>query len=282
MRIAVAGATGVLGRAVVPRLIERGHTVHAMVRGESVSRLAAKPNLVFIRADILAPDTLAPLVSGCQVVLHLATAIPRPGGARDWAANDRVRREGTRNLIESYQAAGGGRYVQQSVAMLHAGGGDAASDEDAPLKASPVLQSALEMEEMVRGSGLRWIILRGGLFYGPGTDRMRDWNDAARSGRLRIPGDGSDYVSLVHVEDMARAVVIAAESSSAHAAFNIVDDRPVTYRELFGHLAVLNGAKSPETGGAPLLESFRVSNARARSVLGWAPRYPDYLSGWTL
>ena len=79
---------------------------------------------------------------------------------------------------------------------------------------------------------------------------------------------------------MAEAVVLAAESEASQVALNIVDDRPVTWRELLEHAAALHGAAPPQPGGAPGLPGFRVGNRRAREVLGWAPRYPDYRSGW--
>ena len=234
-----------------------------------------------VRGDILDPASLTAPLAGCDAVLHLATAIPRTGAQSDWGPNDRVRREGTRTLLNAARRHGRPRYVQQSVAMLLAGPRDVIADEDAPLRPSPRLESARDMEQAVRESDLPWVILRGGAFYGRGSGRMEDLNRLAREGRLTIPGDGGDYISLVHVEDMADAVVRALDADVAQQTFNIVDDYPVTYRELFGYVARVNHSPPPAVGGPPLLASFRVSNARARRGLGWSPAFTDYRAGWT-
>jgi nucleoside-diphosphate-sugar epimerase len=279
MRIAILGATGVLGRPVVAKLLERGHEIVAIVRDPA--RLATRPRVRAVRGDILEPASLTAPLAGCDAILHLATVIPRPGAESDWAPNDRVRRDGTTNLLDAARRHGQPRYVQQSVAMLLAGPREVIADEDAPLRPSARLESARDMEDAVRASGLPWVILRGGAFYGRGSGRMEDLNRLAREGRLTIPGDGGDYISLVHIEDMADAVVRAAESDVTQQVFNIVDSRPVTYRELYEYVAEMNGASPPAAGGPPQLASFRVTNARARRALDWTPRFGDYRGAWS-
>jgi nucleoside-diphosphate-sugar epimerase len=280
MRIVVLGATGVLGRPVVARLLARSHEVVGVVRDPA--RLAPRSGFTAVQGDILDPASLTAPLAGCDAVLHLATAIPRTGAPSGWSMNDRIRREGTVNLLAAAQHSGRPRYIQQSVAMLLAGPHDVVADEDAPLRPSARLESARDMEDAVRASGLPWVILRGGAFYGRGSGRMEDLNRLAREGRMTIPGDGGDYISLIHVEDMADAVVRATESGAARQVFNIVDDRPVTYRELYEYVAKVNAASPPAAGGAPILASFRVGNARARRELAWAPTFADYRAGWTV
>ncbi|MGB8435678.1 MAG: NAD(P)-dependent oxidoreductase [Burkholderiales bacterium] len=280
MQVAILGATGVLGRPVIARLLDRGHEVVAVARDPA--KLATHPRVHAVRGDILCAETLAAPLAGCDAVLHLATVIPRTGTQSDWSANDRVRSAGTRNLLAAARSHGRPRYVQQSVAMLLVGPRDVVADEDAPVRPSPRLESARDMEHAVRESDLPWVILRGGAFYGRGSDRMEYLNRLARDGQLAVPGDGGDYVSLVHVDDMADAVVRAAESDIAAQVFNVVDDCPVTYRELYEFVASVNAAPPPASDGPPLLPSFRVSNERARRVLGWRPRFPDYRAGWTI
>ena len=269
LRVAVLGATGVLGRPVVRQLLWRGHEVRAIVRSPDSAGLPLSPDLAVLPGDILDAASLAQPLEGCDAVLHLATAVPKPGSGNDWSLNDRIRREGTRNLLAAARRAGKPRYVQQSVAMLEAD------------RVVPVLQSALEMEQLVQASALPWIVLRGGLFYGPGTGRTEDTERAAREGQLRLPGDGTGFVSLVRPDDMAEAVVLATEASVSGATLAIVDDRPVTWRELLGYVAELHGAPAPAPGGPVVLPGFRVSNEPARQVLGWRPRHPDYRSGWS-
>ena len=122
-------------------------------------------------------------------------------------------------------------------------------------------------------------ILRGGLFYGPGTGRETVWLTAARRGRLRLPGDGGAFLSLIHVSDMAQAVVAASRDFPSHSTYNVVDDQPVSYRELFSYIAALVGGPPPEAGGEPILPSLACSNALIRSETGWVPCFPSYRSG---
>ena len=228
--------------------------------------------------DIRVGESLCRAAAGCDAVLHLATAVPRPGQPADWTLNDRVRREGTANLLAAAAQAGVRRYVQQSITFLYGDQGARLADEATPLKPAPYIESAAEMETRVAGSGLTWSILRGGAFYGPGTGKEPFWSQAAREGTLRLPGDGEGLVSLIHVADMARAVVLAVESAPAGAIYNVVDDHPVTYRELYGYVAALAGGPEPGAGGAPGA-SLGCRNERIRAELGWAPAYPSYQSG---
>lgn len=280
MRVAVIGATGVLGRFAIPRLVERGHTVRALARDEAKAKALRRHGIECVVGDILDAASLGPAVAGCDAALHLATSVPRPGMPRDFTLNDRIRREGTANLLDACRAAKVERYVQQSIAHLVAGGGDRLLDEDAALNAAGAMSSAADMEEQVRRSDLHWSILRGGAFYGPDTGRDEDWRGLAKAGTLKIPGDGADYISLINALDYAEAVVLAAERAPARSLVAIVDDEPVTYRALYEHLAAVEGGPAPQAGGPPFYASFRVSNARARAALGWQPFFRSYRSGF--
>ena len=278
LTIAVAGATGVLGRSVVPRLLEAGHRVRALVRRAEDAARFTRTGSESVRGDLLDPPSLWRLVDDADVVLHLATAIPRDRSDRaGWAANDRVRRDGTRNLVAAAIRARVRRYVQQSVTFLY-GPGDGLADEDEPLRPTEFLRSAADMEEAVRAADVRWCILRGGTFYGPGTGCEEAWLEAARAGTLRSPGDGTALVSLVHVTDFARAFVWAAELSPPGSIFNVVDDEPVPVAVLHRHVAALVGAADPPVGGTPE-PSRGCTNARLRAASGWRPAYPTYRSG---
>ena len=128
-------------------------------------------------------------------------------------------------------------------------------------------------------SDLDWLILRGGLFYGPGTGFDDDWFARASAGKLRLPGDGEGFVSLVHIEDMADATVAALERWPSRRALIVADDRPARWREIFSYVAGVCGAGEPKPGGVAGFPSFRVRNARARAALSWVPRYADYRVG---
>jgi nucleoside-diphosphate-sugar epimerase len=277
MQILVVGATGVLGRQVVPRLVERGHSVRAVVRRPEAAHGLAAAGVEIAAGDILEAESLLAAARGCDAALHLATAIPKPGG--DWSRNDRIRRDGTRNLLAAAAANGVRRYVQQSIVMLYGDTGQTSVDEAAPLQPSPVIQSAADMEQMVQAAALDWCILRGGLFYGAGAGLEDGWRQAARAGTLQLPGDGSDLISLIHVVDMARAVVLAVEGAPPGSIYNVVDDEPARYADLLAYVAAQVGSSPPPTGGPRRMASFGCSNAKIKRELGWQPAYPSYRSG---
>lgn len=279
MRVAVAGATGVIGRHVVPRLLERGHSVRAIVIKEDEAAGLRRMGVDAVIGDLLNPPTLVPTLSGCDVALHLATAAPKPGKDANLLLNDRIRREGTANLIEACHANNVQRYIQQSIAFL-TGGTAEIVDESAPLLTpTDVTASAVDMEAMVMSSGLRWTILRDGALYGPGTGRDGTWRSQARAGELRMPRDGSGYVSLIHVVDLAHAFVLATERGLDGAVLSVVDDQPITYQELFSYIARLENGRDPRPGAEPTLPSFRISNAKVREAMEWQPAFPTYRSG---
>lgn len=269
----------------VPRLIERGHEVRALsTSAAKLARLAPLGVAGFV-GSILDRASLVPVLEGCDAVMHLATAIPPQGmaaaeAAAIWALNARIRTEGTDNLIAASTAAGVTRYLQQSIAHLTVSEGGEWVDETSPVRASPANQATVDMEAKVAASPLDWRMVRGGAFYGPGTGREAFWLGAARTGKLRLPGDGSAWISLAHVADVAEACVSALGISTGRFIVNAVDDEPVTYAQLFAHLAALAGGPAPQPGGSPGLPSYRARNRRARELLGWRPFFASYRSGW--
>ena len=277
MKILVIGSTGILGRHVVPRLIERGHEVRTVARKSEQVQQLQRLGVDAALGDILDAESLKRAATDCEVALHLATAIPKPGSSQDWALNDRIRREGTQNLFTACQHTGVRHYIQQSTCFLYRYQPGVLADETTPLKPNPFLQSTLDMEALVQASPLEWCILRGGFFYGPNTFEDA-WREALRQGTLSLPGDGSGQLSLIHQVDMATAVVVAAEQGPARSIYNVVDDRPVTYKELFQYMAALVGGPSPAPGGSVFLLPFACRNDRLKA-LGWAPAYPSYRSG---
>ena len=210
---------------------------------------------------------------------HVSAAIPRAGRPQDWNLNDRIRREGTRNLLAACQKNGVARYVQQSITLLYGDCGNKIVDETQALHPIPLVESACDMEAMVQESPTDWCILRGGLLYGPGTWREEAWRQEAREGRLRWFGQGEAFMSLIHVTDLANAMVQAVESAPSHSIYNVVDDRPVTCRDLYRHIAASVGALEPSSGGEPNLVSLGCSNRKLRAELHWEPGYPTFQSG---
>jgi len=278
MNVFVVGATGVLGRHVVPRLLESGYHVRAMIRRPEQAKFLEGMGVESVAGDIFDHNSLDVASNGCNAVLHLATAIPKSAD-QDWSMNDRIRREGTRNLLNAASKNGVKRYIQQSIALVYGDKGQEIVDESASLQESPVSQSSIDMEEMVRSAKLEWSILRGGIFYGTGTGREDGWRQLAMDGNLALPGDGSDLISLVHVVDYARAMVAAIENAPAGSIYNIVDDEPVSYKRLFTHITSQLNVNAPKAGGAKFLPSLGCSNTKARQELSWSSVYPSFLSG---
>jgi len=282
--IAVLGASGVYGRHLVPRLIRAGNRVRALVRKPSTAGVAVACGGEVAAADLFDESSLRAGLARCDIAINLVTALPTPRRAGDYAANDRLRREGTPIWVRACREAGVGRIVQQSIAMVHAGGGDAWADETTCLPvgletAAAAIAAARAMEAVIEQADLDWLILRGSLFYGPGTDYDEDWFARARIGRLRLPGAGDDYVSLIHIADMASATTAALRKWLSRHALIVADDEPARWRDLFSYICAVVGAAAPEPGGRALLPSFRVSNQRARALLDWTPLYPDYRAG---
>jgi nucleoside-diphosphate-sugar epimerase len=173
--------------------------------------------------------------------------------------------------------------VQQSITRLYASHGAQLIDESAPLAPNQPahLRSAVQMEHIVRSlEQMAWVILRGGVFYGAGTGSTERLIAQARSGAMRLEGDGNQYMSPVHPQDMARAVVLAVESLPSRTTFNVVDDEPLPQREFF---AAVRGMVNPdavllEADPSTAMPSRRCSNAKLRSC-GFVPAFPTCRHG---
>jgi nucleoside-diphosphate-sugar epimerase len=285
MRIAVLGATGVYGRHLVPRLTAAGYRVRALVRNPAAAEIATTCGAELGTVDIFNEESLRAGLIGCDIAINLATSLPGPTSKGDYAANDQLRREGTPIFVRACRDAGVPRILQQSIAMTHAGGGDAWADETTfhPVGDDGIAAAAIAavraMESTIEQSGLDWLILRGALFYGPGTGFDDDWFARARAGKLRLPEDGNDYVSLIHIADMATATVAAIARWPSRQALIVADDHPAQWRDVFTYVCSLVGSSPPQPGGRSLMPSFRVTNRRARELLSWAPSYADYRVG---
>lgn len=284
-RIAVLGATGVYGRHLVPRLIAAGYRVRALARKPEAAAIAtacgAEPSV----ADIFDEASMRAALAGCDVAINLATSLPAPGSqGGDFAKNDQLRREGTPIFVRACRDAGVPRILQQSIAMTHAGGGDAWADETTfhPAGAGiagAAIEAVRAMEAAIVSSDRDWLILRGGLFYGPGTGFDDDWFARARAGTLRLPAEGNDYISLVHIADMAAATVAAIRAWPSRQALIVADDGPAPWRDVLTYVSTVAGSAPPEPGGRAGMPSFRVRNRRARELLAWQPVYSDYRAG---
>ncbi len=299
MRILVCGGTGVLGQYLVPVLVQGGHEVVVLARREASVQLARRLGGVAVFGDILEPSSLEPAVTGCEVVVHAATALPRtfPGRPADFAANDRIRRDGTRNLLAAAARAGVRRFVLQSIIWVHGDQHGALIDEEATLQPGLLARSAVDAEAMTRETALHHgfaaDILRAGAFYAPEAYHTREIVARLRSRTAPIIGNGANYQCFVHAADAAAAFAAAALADRPGDTYFVVDDEPVRLGEYLTWLANVVGAKEPLhlpeflarlTLGSEMAAAYgaslRCSNGRIRRQLGWAPRWRSFREGY--
>lgn len=298
MKVCVAGATGVLGRTLVPKLLASGHSLLLLVRdperGETLfchsdaQRKNPSTEVDLVQCDLLAPGMeakLSSMIAGCDAVIHAATSIPRDMSAPGaWTTNTHLRIRGTGRLQRAALDAGVTTFVQQSIIMAYSDGDDDWLEESTWIDQSPerrdICHPVAIMESMMRlferqPKPMRWTILKGGLFVGPGTGQSA-LIEKIRRGDLVIPGDGSHYISLVHVEDVADAYCAALERAPRGSIFNICAE-PVRYGDYVDHLADLVNAPHPRRDPSqPRPPSHRASTKAARDVLGWQPKHSIY------
>ena len=292
MNVFVAGGTGTIGLPLVRALIAAGHPVTVLTRSpERAGGLRALGASVAI-ADALDRTALTRVVADAHPthVVHQLTAIPKTGVTKpdDLTATNRLRIDGTRNLIEASVQAGAQRLVVGSFAMLSARDGAPPTSDPAALAVQSM--EAQVLEATARGA-IEGVILRYGLFYG--VDVPSTANTIAQVRKRRVPvvrGD-TGQLPVINVEDAALATVLALDRAPAGAVYDIVDDRPVSFAELVETVAELTGSPSPWRVPAWLprlltpymarLISLRMplSNAKAKSELGWRPMYPSIREG---
>ena len=218
MRVFVAGASGAIGRQLLPMLLAAGHEVTGMTRSEErAERIRAQGAEAVVCDALDAPACGAAVVAARpDVVVHQLTDLPARLDYRrpDYGQTPRLRTEGTANLIAAAQSAGARRLVAQSIAFMYAPQGDRVKAEDAPLmKGVPgafgeAVAAVRDAEQQIAAAGgLDGLVLRYGFFYGPGTYYASDGTQAEDVRRRRVPlvGDGAGVFSFVHVEDAAAA-----------------------------------------------------------------------------
>jgi nucleoside-diphosphate-sugar epimerase len=315
MKIFVAGASGVLGRALVPQLVARGHEVVGMTRSAAkqtaLRGLGARP----VVADALDADAVGQAVAAAEpeVIVHELTAFSGPVGLRDARHPDRsaaaimtnrLRTEATDHLLTAGRAVGTRRFVAQSFgAFLLARAGGPVLTEAEPLDPDPpgpsragvaaiaYLERAVTTIEWGEGLALRY-----GGFYGPGTaiSRAPDAFMAAAVRKRRFPiiGDGGGIFSHVHIDDAAAATAEAVERGGP-GIYHVADDEPAPVREWLPVLAAALGAKPPrripqwlgrlaagEAATLMMTAGRGAANAKAKRELGWQLRYPSWRQGF--
>lgn len=295
MRVFVTGATGVVGRRLVPALVRAGREVTAAVRsGERAERVRAQGAAAAI-VDLFDPAAVRGAVRGHQAVVNLATRIPPssrmflPGA---WRENDRIRRAASANLVDAALAEGVERFIQESISLTYPDSGDVWIDESRPIQPARYARSVLDAERHARrfaDAGGAGVVLRFAMFYGPDSSHTLDTVRFVRKGTAPTFGSASDFISSISTDDAAAAALAALEVPSG--TYNVADDEPLRRREHFDSLAAALGVPPPRLPpewikvlfgslAATVARSQRVSNARFGEVSGWAPRLRSAAEGW--
>ena len=296
LKVLVTGATGVVGRRLVPILVSQGHTVVACCRTAEQRVALERLGATASDADFFSPASLRRACSGCDAVVNLATHMPSSVSQMihlsAWKENDRVRSIGSSNLVDAALAEGVGRFVQESFAPVYPDGGDRWVTEDTPLRPARYNRTVLDAERSAARftrAGGTGVVLRFASFYGPDSRFLAEGIRQVKIGRAYLPGSPDAYVSSVSHDDAAAAA--AAALTLPAGAYNVVDDEPVTRREYFESLAEALGVPPPKplpwwtkwllgSLGELLSRSLRISNRKLKSASSWTPSYPSVRQGW--
>jgi nucleoside-diphosphate-sugar epimerase len=310
VKILVAGATGALGRQLVPRLVARGHDVVGMTRSASKRQAICNLGAMPVVADALDAEDVARAVAEAEpeVIMHQLTALAGSLDAgepdRVMARTNRLRIEATNHLLAAGRAVGVRRFVAQSYAsggLPFARSGGLVKSEDDPLDPTPpegmrrTLEAIRYLEDAVTGAGwTEGIVVRYGSFYGPGTSLARGGEhfELIRKRKFPLVGNGAGVWSFIHIEDAAEATVAAVERGR-HGIYNIVDDDPAPVAEWLPVAARVLGAKPPrrlprwlaqllagEVTVVMMTEARGASNAKAKRELGWRPSHSSWRQGF--
>ena len=308
MRILVAGATGAIGRALLPRLVNAGHSVVGTTRTANKTAYIRQVGAEAFVVDGLDREAVGQAVRSASpdVIVHEMTDLK---GASDlryfdraFAVSNRLRTEGTDHLLAAAQDAGVGRFIAQSFCgWPFARTGGNIKNEDDPLDPNPpqqlrrTLDAIRYLESTVtQASDVGGIVLRYGAFYGPGTG-VFDGPLVEQIIRRRAPliGSGDGWWSFVHIEDAAAATVLAINNGSPGNIYNVVDDDPAPVRKWLPALAAMLGAKPPwripawlarivagEHLVTMMTQARAASNAKAKCDLDWHPAHPSWREGF--
>jgi nucleoside-diphosphate-sugar epimerase len=305
MRVFVAGAGGVIGRRLVPQLVERGHRVVASTRDsgkvDGLRALGAAPAVM----DGLDPASVGEAVARAEpdVVVHQMTALAGFGDLknfdRGFAGTNELRTRGTDNLLAAADAVGVRRFVAQSFTGWpnERSGGPVKTEDDPlepnlPARQRESLEAIRHLERAVVGAAPVGIVLRYGSLYGPGTNVADEFAELIRQRKFPLVGDGGGIWSFVHADDAAAATVLAVEGGD-RGVYNVVDDDPAPVAEWLPYLAEVLGAPRPRhvpawlarfavgEVGVEMMTTIRgSSNAKAKRALGFEPIWPSWRQGF--
>ncbi|HEX5577782.1 MAG TPA: NAD(P)-dependent oxidoreductase [Gemmatimonadaceae bacterium] len=295
MKIFVAGATGVIGRRLIPLLVDAGGDVTAVARSPAKAAQLKKQGAKPVTVDLFDPAAVEEAVLGHQTVINIATRIPSgmkvmlPGAFDE---NIRIRREASQNLASGAIAARAQRFIQESFAPAYPDCGSEWIDESVEIRPATYIESVRDAESAAdefTKSGGAGVVLRFSLFYGPDSSLTQDIVRAMKTGIAPFFGGPEAYMSSIWTDDAAAAVFAALKVPPG--VYNVTDDEPMRRGEAFELLAAALDARPPRvlprwltmiTGslGDTLGRSLRLSNAKFRQASGWTPTVPSVRTGW--
>jgi nucleoside-diphosphate-sugar epimerase len=308
VKIFLAGASGIVGRRLFPLLVEAGHDVVGMSRSSEGARNLERLGVRGVVGDVLDRVAIERLLKAerPEIVIHQVSGIPReldPGKTQtQFAESALVRTVGSHNLVDAARAAGSRRVVAQSYAHIYAPIGGWVKQETDPLNLGPHVpvgrlrnvQAVVALEKAVLETpGIEGVALRYGMLYGPGTsyDRGGSVAELVRQRHYPIVGGGTGWTSFLHVDDAARAAVLAIDGPTG--AFNICDDRPAPLNEWLPYYASMLFAPPPRHVPSFVVralgrehfvyrstEQRAADNRWARAHLGFAPQYLTWRDGF--
>jgi nucleoside-diphosphate-sugar epimerase len=306
MNVFIAGATGAVGRTLIPKLIAEGHTVTGTTRSEAKAASLRDLGADAVLMDGLDRDSVMAAVTAAKpdAIVHQMTALSGDFDFRDvdktFAMTNRLRTEGTEHLLAAAQAVGARRFIAQSYAgWPNAQTGGPVKAETDPLDPDPprgireTHAAIRRVESLTTAAG--GIVLRYGGFYGPGTGLAPggDQLELVRKRKFPLIGDGGGIWSFAHTEDVATGTIAALDRGREGEIYNIVDDDPAPVREWLPMLARSIGAKPPRhipawlarrlasPAAVMMMTTARgASNAKAKGELDWTPAWPSWREGF--
>ncbi|HHK5542596.1 MULTISPECIES: NAD-dependent epimerase/dehydratase family protein [Bacillus cereus group] len=279
MKIFVAGATGVIGRSLLPMLIKNGHIVFAMIRNTSQVEVMKKVGAIPVIADVFNRKAVFSVLeeTNPDVVIHQLTSL----SSWDFENNAKIRTKGTRNLVDAAKNVGVQKIIAQSISWAYEPGDTFATEKDslhitASMPRQVTVNGILKLEKAVTELP-ESVILRYGTLYGPGTWYAENGLIAnqVRNNEI-IASDGIS--SFIHVEDAARATMLALNWPSG--IVNIVDNYPATSKEWLPIYAAAIGAPQPKVQDGKNSWERGASNNKARKEYGWTPLFPSWSEGF--
>lgn len=309
MKVFVAGATGAVGKRLVPMLVASGYEVTGSTRSPRKESWLREVGATPVVVDALDRNAVMQAVMRAEpeIVVHELTGLVGAKNFKkfdeEFALTNRLRTEGTDHLLEAARAVGARRFVAQSYGNWNyeRTGSGLKSEEDAfdpspPANQRKTLEGIVYLEETVTGApDIEGVVLRHANHYGPGTGLALDGDlvELVRKRRLPVIGDGGGVWSFIHVDDLAKATIAAIERGKPQSIYNIVDDDPVTAAIWIPALAEAVGAKSPrhvpvwlgrlaagEVGVSMMTRIRGTSNAKAKRELSWKPHFKSCREGF--